>query len=147
MDFHSLERILEIWWSSYMPPKLLIIYLGCTCSTQKNDVPFLNKWKFFSTWKCSFYISFKSHLNTERIYSSSHGRRTSLCVIIQTIMIKLSHSSYQHPTYTQWAAHNYLEMSLISKYCASELSHFITKDNCIHLKNERYCQIKGPKKI
>lgn len=39
----------------------------------------------------------------------------------------------------------YLEMPLISKYIFSELSHFITKDNCIHLKNERYCQIKVQK--
>lgn len=38
------------------------------------------------------------------------------------------------------------EMPLISNYILSELSHFITKDNCIHLRNERYCQIKGPKK-
>lgn len=41
---------------------------------------------------------------------------------------------------------HYLKMPLISKYTLSELSHFITKDNCIRLKNERYCHILDPKK-
>lgn len=42
---------------------------------------------------------------------------------------------------------HYLKMPLISKYILSELSHFITKDNCIRLKNERYCQILDPKNL
>ena len=62
-------------------------------------------------------------------------------------MIKLSYSSYQHLTYNQWAAQDCLEMPLIPKYSMSELSHFIAKDNYIHLKNERYCQIEGSKNL
>lgn len=49
-------------------------------------------------------------------------------------MIKLSYSLYQHPTHDQWAAQDCLEMPLIPKYSMSELSHFIAKDNYIHLK-------------
>lgn len=60
-------------------------------------------------------------------------------------MIKLSYSLYQQPTYNQWTVHICFKMPLISKNSLSELSYFIAKDNCVHLKNERYCQIDGPK--
>lgn len=55
-----------------------------------------------------------------------------MCAVIQTIVIKLSYFSDQHPSFNQWATPNCLEMPLILKYSMSELSHFIAKDNYIH---------------